>query len=119
LHVALDLAPLAVQCVELLRQCQPTLEAVGGEAFDADRHVGQPSGRVDARTDRKAEVCRARRPRVAPGDLEQCRDARMQPAAVDALQPLGDQHAVVVIEAHDVGDSAECNQVQQCIEPRL
>ncbi len=78
LHVALDLAPFAVQCVELLRQCQPTLEAVGGQALDADRHVGQPSGRVDAWADGKAEICRARRPRVAAGHLEQCRDPRMQ-----------------------------------------
>ena len=56
LHVALDVAPFAVELVELPREFERALEAVRRQAFDADRHVGQAPGRVDARADREAEV---------------------------------------------------------------
>src|SRR4249920_2551071 len=76
-------ASIAVQCVELLRQCQPTLEAVGDEALDSDGHVVQTPRCVDAWADRKAEVGGARRSGIAARHLEQCRDTRVQTAAAD------------------------------------
>ena len=52
---------------------------VGEQAFDAERHVGQPAGGVDARAEREAEVegaararRRARRPRTAPPRRAAC-----------------------------------------------
>ena len=77
LHVAFDLAPLTIQLIQLLGQRERALEAVGGEALDSHGHVGQAPGGIDPRADRKAEIRRARRARIAAGDLEQRRDARM------------------------------------------
>ncbi len=59
------------------------------------------------RSDARARAC------FAAGHLEQRGDAGVQSAAADALQSLGHQHAIVVIEAHDVGDGAERDQIQQ------
>ncbi len=119
LHVALDVAPLAVQLVQLPRQLQRAFEAFRGEALDADRHVGQAPGRVDARTDCEAEIHRARRAGVLARHLEQRRHAGMQAPVADPLQPLGDEDAVVAVEAHHVGDSAEGDEVEQRVELRL
>ena len=57
--------------------------------------------------------------RVAAGGGEQRRDARLHPAGADALQALGDQAAVVGVEADDVGHRAQRDQVEQGVEPRL
>ena len=72
---------------------------VGQQAFDAERHVGQPPGGVDARAEREAEVEGARAARIAPGDREQRGDARLHAAGADALQALRDQAAVVARRA--------------------
>ena len=55
-HVAFDLAPLAVDAVQRARQFVGARGVVGEQAFDAQRHVGQPAGGVDARAEREAEV---------------------------------------------------------------
>ena len=59
--------------VELLRQLGGARRVVGEQAFDAERHVGQAAGGVDARAEREAEVerrwrarRRGRRRRTAP-----------------------------------------------------
>ena len=92
---------------------------VGEQALDAERHVGEAAGGVQARPDREAEVARARLARVAAGDREQRRDAGLHAAGADPLQALRDQAAVVAVEADDVGDGAERDQVEQGIEARL
>ena len=92
---------------------------VGEQAFDAERHVGQAPGGVQARPDREAEVGSARLARIAPGDREQRGDARLHAAGADPLQPVRDEAAVVAVEADDVGDGAERDQVEQGVEPRL
>ena len=51
-------------------------------------------------------------------DLEQRADAGHAAAGADALQALRDQHAVVGIERHDVGDRAQGHQVEQLAPPR-
>jgi hypothetical protein len=56
LHVGFDRAPLAVQFVELPRQRQGAVGVVGEQALDADRHVGEPPGGIDARADRETEI---------------------------------------------------------------
>ena len=92
---------------------------VGEQAFDAERHVRQPPGGVDARADREAEVEAAGARRVAPGRREQRRDARLHAAGADALQALRDEAAVVGVEPHHVGHGAERDQVEQRVEPGL
>ena len=118
-HAGLERAPLAVDRVEHRRELVRARGVVGEQAFDAERHVGEPPGGVQARPDREAEVGRARLARIAPGDREQRRDARLHAAGADPLQALRDQAAVVAVEADDVGDGAERDQVEQRVEPRL
>ena len=55
-HAAFDLAPLAVDGVELARQFIGARGVVAQQQLDAQRHVGQPPGGVDARAQGKAEV---------------------------------------------------------------
>ena len=96
------------------------LEAVGREALDADRHVGQAARGVDAWADRKAEIARARALRASrPATWNSAAMPGCRPAGADALQSLRHQHAVVVVEPHDVGDRAERDEVEQRIEPWL
>jgi hypothetical protein len=76
-HAALDVAPLAVDAVQHARQFVGARRVVGQQALDAQRHVGQPAGRVDARAEREAEV-------EGGGDLA------LRPAAVNsAASPHG------------------------------
>ena len=74
---------------------------------------------LQPRLDREAEVGRARLARLAAGDREQRRDARLHAAGADPLQAVRDEAAIVAVEADDVGDGAERDQVEQRIEPRL
>ena len=60
---------------------------VGQQAFDAQRHVGQPAGGVDARAQREAEVEGGGRLRLAAGGGEQAGQAAGQRAGADALRP--------------------------------
>ncbi|HVJ23050.1 MAG TPA: hypothetical protein VM756_03845, partial [Burkholderiales bacterium] len=43
-HPGFDVAPLAVQPVELVRAVRSARLVVGDQAFDAEAHVGEPAG---------------------------------------------------------------------------
>ena len=59
LHAGLDLAPLAVQAVEFgWRWPARAPGVVGDEAFDAERHVGEPAGGVQPRAQHETQVAR-------------------------------------------------------------
>ena len=110
-HRRLDLAPLAVQPVELLRAVGRARLVVGDQALDAEAHVGEPAGGVEARPGDEAEVEARRLGERAPGGAQQRRDARRAAPGAQALQALRHQVAVVGVERHDVGDGAERDQV--------
>ena len=116
LHVGLDVAALAVQLVELACDVAGADRIVGGQAFDAQRHVRQPPGGIESRTGDKTQVIGARSTHVASGGIEQCGDAGMGAAGAHALQALLHQQAVVVIEADHIGDGAQRDQIQQGAE---
>ena len=119
-HAGLDVAPLAVDRVEQLRQLGGARRVVGEQALDAERHVGQAAGGVDARPEREAEVERAGTRRASrAGGGEQRGDAGLHAAGADALQALRDQAAVVGVEPDHVGHRAERDQVEQRVEARL
>ena len=90
---------------------------VGQQAFDAQRHVGQPAGGVDARARAQS---RSRRwwPLAAlrAGHAEQRRHARRQGAGAHALEALRHQAAVVGVELDHVGHGAQRDQRQQGVE---
>ena len=83
------------------------------QAFHADAHVGQTPGRIDARTDGKAQVhgvegwpCTARH-------LQQRGDARPCPAGADARQPGVDDDPIVAGQWHHVGHGTQRSQIEQ------
>ena len=93
---------------------------VGEQAFDAERHVGQPPGRIEPRAEGEAEVDRrwpgaGRAPAAAnsaamPGCI---RPARIR------FRPWATRRRLLRVEPDDIGDGAERDQVEQRIEPRL
>ena len=102
-----------LSAIELARDRQRAAGVVGDQAFDAERHVGQPAGGVEARPEHEAQVVGGRARGIAAGRLEQRGDARLHAARAYALQSLLHQDAVVVVEPHDVGDGAERDEVEQ------
>ena len=93
---------------------------VGEQALDAERHVGEPAGGVEARA-RARSRGRRRSPRrgVAAG---RPRTAPRRPACArrrGCAQSLRDEEAVVGVEPHHVGHGAERDQVEQRGEVRL
>ena len=66
-HTAFDLAAFAVDAVQGLGQLVRARGVVGQQAFNAQRHVRQAPGRVNARPQRKAEIERGRNRGIAPG----------------------------------------------------
>ena len=115
-HVGLDLAPLAVDGVELLRQFGGAQRVVGGQAFDAQRHVREAAGGVDARPQCKAEVEARGACRHPPGRREQCRHASLHAPGAHPLQALRHQAAVVAVQPHHVGYRAQRHQVEQGVQ---
>jgi len=83
------------------------------QTFDAERHVGEAAGGIQARTEHEAEIVGGGTGGVAPCDVEQRCNARLHAAGTNPLQALLHQHAIVAVEAYYVGDGAERNEVQQ------
>ncbi len=116
LHVGFDVAPFAVDCIKLLGNRPGAAFVVGGQAFDAERHVGQAAGRIQAWTKCKAQIERRCASCFTTRGAKQCRDARLHAAGAHAFQALRDQYAIVGVELDDVGYGAESHEVEQCIE---
>src|ERR671913_32629 len=116
---AFNIAPVSVQLVELAGKLDCTLEAVGDQTLNPDCHVSQPSRCIDAWTDSEAEIPSTGHARIFAGQLEECGNARAQPAVTNALQTLRDQNSVVAIQLHDIGNGAERDQIEQMIESGL
>src|SRR5438876_10343581 len=70
LHAGFDRAPRAVELVELPRDLEGAPAVPGGQALDAEAHVGQTPGRVQAPPEQKPEVEPARTRRVLAGNGE-------------------------------------------------
>ena len=68
LHFALEFAPLRIDFVEASRVAQGLFGVVREETFDPVFHRAEATRRVDARTDRKAEVAHARAQHVFARD---------------------------------------------------
>ena len=119
LHRRLDVAALAVQPVELGGERQRRRIGLGEQATDADRHVGEPAGGIEAGTGDETQVVARRPARIAPRGGEQRAHAGLRAAGADAREPLRDERPVEPVEAHDVGHGAQRDQVEQRAEVRL
>ena len=115
-HRALDLAPVAVDTVQRFCQLVGTRGVVGQQALDAQRHVRQTSGSVDARAQCKAEVEGGGRGRLPTGGCEQRGQSGRHGQGAHALQALRHQAAVVGVELDHIGHRAQCYQRQQHVE---
>ena len=72
--------------VQRARELLAARGVVGEQQLDAQRHVGQAAGGVDARAEREAEVEGGRGLRLAAGDVEQAGQSAGQRARADALR---------------------------------
>ena len=97
-----------VEFLERRRQRARLDEIVGEQATDADAHVVEPTGGVEARSERRTRGPAADNVAMRPArGFAQRANSRSRLAGVNAAQTLLHQDAVVVIERHDVGDRAE------------
>ena len=113
LRQSLDLDLLAdpVQPVEFDRD-RPRLDVVRrGQEPDAQRRVADPSARVDARADNKAQMVGPRRS-VGAGDVEQGGEPRTAALPHDG-EPLDHKGAVEPHQRHDVGDRRKRDEIKR------
>ncbi len=90
---------------------------VGGEQADAEIGLADAAAGVDPRPEREAEIGAAR---IA--GQPRCLDQRRQPDVAPGrhhLEPLRDEGAVEPLELRDIGDGAECHDVEQIEQLRL
>src|SRR5690242_12859886 len=80
LHVSLEQATVAVQCIEFGSNRLSTLYIIRSKTFDAERHVGESSCGIDAWRKREAQVMDGGALRIAGRDPEQCRESRLHAA---------------------------------------
>lgn len=92
---------------------------VGQQAADADSHVFQTPGRVQARAGRKAEIGRLDMGQIAPGHLQQGAHAVAAASGAHTRQALVDQTPVVLVQRHQVGNRAQRDQVQPLVQARF
>ncbi len=118
-HAALDALPFAVDAVQSLCQFERARRLIAEQAFDADRHVAQPTRGIDARRQRKTEIQGRGHGGAPTRHFEQSRHARRQGARADAPEALCDQAAVVGVQLHHVGHRAQGHQGQQAVQARL
>jgi hypothetical protein len=76
-------------------------------------------GGIEPRAGDEAEVVARGPPRIAAGDDEERIDAGLRAAGTNARETLRDERAVETIEAHDVGDRAQRDEIEQRAEIRL
>jgi hypothetical protein len=113
LHFRFDAAPFPVELVQFAGQGQGMIAVGCQQTFDAQAHVGEAAGGVEAGADGEAQVLAAGPGEGAAGHLEQGLDAGPGLALADAGQALGHQQAVVGVQPHHVGHGAQGHQVQQ------
>ena len=113
LHLSLDASALAVQGVQLLRDGLRARGVVGNQAFNAERHIGQSSGGVQAWAYGEAEIVRAGARRITRGHTQQRGNARLRLARAYAIQAVMHEDAIVFVEPHHVGDGTQRHQIKQ------
>ncbi len=86
---------------------------VGEQAGDAHAHVGQASGGIQSRRDRKSQVGGCDLCTAPAGRFEQRTDAGHATARANAGETLSHQYPVVAIQRHHVGDRPKGHQIEQ------
>ena len=115
-HRGLQLAAFLVDRGKASRTLLRSRVVVREQTLDPDRHVLQPASRVDARAEGISEIGRDRRARVAPRRFQQRAHAGAGLARADAPKPRLDEHAIVAIQPHEIGDRADRDEIEQRAE---
>ena len=110
--LALDVLPLAVERLELLRRAAAEGEVVAQQQVDRERGVGEPATGVDARPEAVRNVD-GREPLLrfeagGPHQLQQAGAARFGEHA----QAMAREDAVLAEQRHEIGDGAERDEVE-------
>ena len=112
LHALLDGLAILVQLVELGRHVARQRLVLAEQAFDAQRHVIQSTGRIEPRAENEAQIGGGDAPMIAPGHLEDRPQPRPSPPRANPRQALMDQDAIVGIQRYHVGDTAQRHEIQ-------
>ncbi len=115
-HAAFDVAAVAVDGVERAGQLVGAGRVVRQQALDSQRHVGQPAGGIDARSQREAEIEGGRDFGIARRHGKQAGHAAGQGAGANPLEPLRHQAPVVGVELDHIGHRAQRHQRQQGVQ---
>ena len=86
---------------------------VGEQAFNADGHVFQATGGIEARRDGEADVSGGQPGSFTPGNLDQGAQAGAALPRAQPTQARCHQGAIVEIQRHQIGHGAHCNKIQQ------
>jgi hypothetical protein len=109
-HARLDVAPLGIVGLELLRQRFRFIGIVGREQPRAEIGAPDAPARIDARPQQEAQMI-GPRPLVDAGAFGQRSKARIA-ALGQHFQPLCHQRPVDAGQRHDIADRAECHQIE-------
>jgi len=113
LHALLDGFAVLVHLVQLRSHFPRRVGVIGKQAFDAQAHVVQAPGSVQARPEDKTQVGGGDFRVVTLGHLQNCLEPRPRTPGTNALKPLMNEDAVVGIQRHHVRHAAQGHQVQQ------
>src|SRR3546814_6670726 len=107
LHDALPSSALGVDAIEYGGQFARRRGVVAEQAFDAQRHVLEPAGGIEARRNGEADVGRTQGLGAASRNFDQRLQAGTALPRAQASQAGGHQRTVVRIQRHEVGDRSE------------
>ncbi|MNS50718.1 hypothetical protein D3C72_833740 [compost metagenome] len=119
LHALFDRFAILVHAVQL-RGHFPGQVGVGSEqAFDAQAHVIQTPGRVQAWANDKPEIGGGNACSISLGHFKDRFDPRPCAPGANPLKALMHQNPIVGVQRHHVGDAAQRHQVKQFADVRL
>ncbi|MNM69158.1 hypothetical protein D3C81_807460 [compost metagenome] len=112
-HRLLHRTPLGVDLLQRLRDVAGLPRIFGEQQRDTQRHVFQPTGRIQARAEPEADIGSGQACGVAATGLDQRLQADAALAVAQPTQTRTDQGAVVGIQRNEVGHGAHRHQIQQ------
>lgn len=104
---------ILVQLIQLHRHFTRHGRVFTEQAFNAQTHVVQPSGGVQARPEDEAQIGGVDTRRIAPRHFQHSTQPGARTAGTNTRQPLMHQNAVIGIQRDHVGDAAQRHQIKQ------
>jgi hypothetical protein len=115
-HLRFDIAPLAIQSIELGGERQRSVPGFGEQAANADRHVGKASRRIETRSRNERQVRARRATWIASGDHEEREQTRLCAARADSCESVVDECPIDAVERGDIGDRPQRDEIEKASE---